>query len=87
MNLINSGMCHKALQQMPSQTDPSIEVFPKGETQTFHITLHSIRKITVPAFPLILKITIIPSMQLSGIRERPGVTVFQLRMDNGVGGV
>lgn len=38
-------------------------------------------------FQLILKITIIPSMQLSRIRERPGVSIFQLRMDNGAGGV
>lgn len=49
--------------------------------------MHSTRKITVPAFPLILKITIIPSMQLSRIRERPGVSIFQLRMDNRAGGV
>lgn len=66
--------------------------FPKGETlcfqtQTLYVTLHSIRKITVPAFPLILKITIIPSMQLSRITERPGVSIFQLHMDNGAGGV
>lgn len=25
MNLISFGICHKALQQMPSQTDPSVE--------------------------------------------------------------
>ncbi len=60
-------------------------VFPKGKT--LHVTLHSIRKITVPAFLLILKITTIPSMQLSWIRERPGVSIFQLCMDSGAGGV
>lgn len=40
---------------------------------------------SVPAFPLSLKITIILSMQLSRIRERPGVSIFQLHMDNRAG--
>lgn len=43
-------------------------------------------KISVPAFPLSLKIIVIPSMQLSRIRERPGVSIFQLHMDNRAGG-
>lgn len=44
------------------------------------------RKISVPAFPLSLKIIVIPSMQLSGIKESPGVSIFQLHMDNRAGG-
>lgn len=86
MNLINSGIFHKATAtdaKSSMLTDPSKKVKQK----TLGLTLHSIRKITVSAFPLILNITIIPSMQLSRISERPGVSIFQLRMDNTEGGV
>lgn len=47
----------------------------------------AMREAVFPAFPLSIKFTINPSMQLSRIREKPGVSIFQLHTDNQAGGL
>lgn len=74
---INCHTQHKALERMRNRRVE--ESFPKGGTQ-FH---HSV----FPAFLLHIKFTINPSMQLNRIREKPGVSIFQLHTDNRAGGL
>lgn len=62
----------KALEHMRNRRVE--ESFPKGGTHIQHDVF--------PAFLLRIKFTINPSMQLNRIREKPGVSIFQLHTDN-----
>lgn len=59
------------------------ESFPRGGMRI----PRAVQEDVFPAFPLSIKLTINPSMQLSRIREKPGVSIFQLHTDNRAGGL